>query len=398
MKKRSNGEGTIFKRTNGTWCAQYTTMVGGKVRRKTVYGKTQKAVKEKLNALKSQPPEESSSGESEECSLSLWVRQWLEKYKKPAIKVTTYQSYWRMYRSHIEKAEIAKTALSKLKTSQLQEFYNSLWTEGRSDGKGGLSPRMVRYVYILINGALEQAIRNGLIEKNVNQYVTIPGKEHKEIVPMSASEVELFLKKCKDERLYPLYLLAFYTGMRKGELLGLQWSDISLEKKQLTVIHNLAIISHNDIETDQPRKYELILTTPKSAKSKRTIPLDDFVIEQLLIHKEHQNQEKEIYKDIYNDQDMVFCQEDGDYMNPRYVLQNFQDLLKKAGLPKYRFHDIRHTVASLLINNNENPKAVQELLGHSTISTTLDIYTFMEDQTKRNAVSKLSGILSGEAG
>lgn len=95
---------------------------------------------------------------------------------------------------------------------------------------------------------------------------------------------------------------------------------------------------------------------------------------------------------------MVFCQEDGDYMNPRYVLQNFQDLLKKAGLPKYRFHDIRHTVASLLINSNENPKAVQELLGHSTISTTLDIYTFMEDQTKRNAVSKLSGILSGEAG
>lgn len=391
MGKRSNGEGTIFKRKDGRWCAQYSVTIDGKDKRKTVYGKTQKEVKEKLKALKSDNLKEPNNSEY---TLALWMRRWLEDYKKPAVKVTTYQGYWMIYRSHIEKSQIAEIELSQLTTAALQKFYNQLWTSGRSDGKGGLSPRMVRYVYVLIHGALEQAVRNDLLEKNVNQYVTIPGKEHKEIVPMSLQEVEQFLKQCKNERLYALYVLALNTGMRKGELLGLQWQDIDFEKKQLTVVHNLALVAHNDVDTDEPRKSELILTTPKSAKSKRVIPLNNYVIGQLRSHQERQRMEKKQYQSIYVDNSMVFCREDGTYIHPRYVLQNFQDILRKAGMQKYRFHDIRHTVASLLINSNENPKVVQELLGHSNISTTLDIYTFLDDETKRNSVSKLGSILA----
>lgn len=393
MGKRSNGEGTIYKRPDGRWCAQYIIMVNGKDKRKTVYGKTQKEVKEKLKALKSDNLTEPEPHNSE-YTLASWMRQWLEDYKKPAVKVTTYQGYWMIYRSHIEKSQIAEVILSQLTTAALQKYYNQLWASGRSDGKGGLSPRMVRYVYVLIHGALEQAIRNELLEKNVNQYVTIPGKEHKEIVPMSIQEVEQFLEQCKTERLYALYVLALNTGMRKGELLGLQWQDIDFEKRQLTVVHNLALVAHNDVDTDEPRKSELILTTPKSIKSKRLIPLNDYVINQLLSHQERQRMEKKQYQSIYVDHSMVFCREDGTYIHPRYVLQNFQDILRKAGMQKYRFHDIRHTVASLLINSNENPKVVQELLGHSNISTTLDIYTFLDDETKRNSVSKLGSILA----
>lgn len=393
MGKRSNGEGTIFKRKDGRWCAQYTINVNGVDKRKAVYGKTQKEVKEKLKVLKSDSLTESAPRDSE-YTLASWMKQWLEDYKKPAVKVTTYQGYWMVYRSHIEKSQIAEITLSQLTTTILQKFYNQLWTSGRSDGKGGLSPRMVRYVYILIHGALEQAVRNELLEKNVNQYVTIPGKEHKEIVPMSIQEVEQFLEYCKTERLYALYVLALNTGMRKGELLGLQWQDIDFEKRQLSVVHNLALVAHNDVDTDEPRKSELILTTPKSAKSKRLIPLNDYVINQLLFHQERQRMEKKQYQSIYVDHSMVFCREDGTYIHPRYVLQNFQDILRKAGMQKYRFHDIRHTVASLLINSNENPKVVQELLGHSNISTTLDIYTFLDDETKRNSVSKLGSILA----
>ena len=393
MGKRSNGEGTIFKRKDGRWCAQYTINMNGIDKRKAVYGKTQKEVKEKLKALKSDSLTESAPHDSE-YTLASWMRQWLEDYKKPAVKVTTYQGYWMIYRSHIEKSQIAEITLSQLTTAILQKFYNQLWTSGRSDGKGGLSPRMVRYVYILVHGALEQAVRNELLEKNANQYITIPGKEHKEIVPMSIQEVEQFLEYCKTERLYALYVLALNTGMRKGELLGLQWQDIDFEKRQLTVIHNLALVAHNDVDTDEPRKSELILTTPKSAKSKRVIPLNDYVINQLRSHQERQSMEKKQYQSIYVNHSMVFCREDGTYIHPRYVLQNFQDILRKAGMQKYRFHDIRHTVASLLINSNENPKVVQELLGHSNISTTLDIYTFLDDETKRNSVSKLGSILA----
>jgi integrase len=393
MGKRSNGEGTIFKRQDGRWCAQYTMSIDGAEKRKTVYGKTQKEVKEKLNTLKATIPVKNET-EISKYTLSTWMRQWLENYKKPAVKVTTYQGYWMIYRSHIEKSDIAEIPISQLTTAVLQTFYNHLWSKGRSDGKGGLSPRMVRYVYVLVHGALEQAIRNELIERNVNQYVTIPGKEHKEIIPLSLQEAETFLEQCKDERLYALYVLALNTGMRKGELLGLQWHDIDFDKKQLTVVHNLALIAHNDIDTEEPRKSELFLTTPKSVKSKRTIPLNDFVVSQLLFHRERQAKEKEVYKNIYVDNSMVFCREDGTYIHPRYLLNNFQNILKKAGMQKYRFHDLRHTVASLLINNNENPKVVQELLGHSNISTTLDIYTFIQDETKRNTVSKLGDILT----
>ncbi|WP_367569479.1 phage integrase SAM-like domain-containing protein [Lacrimispora sp.] len=182
MGRRSNGEGTIFKRQDGRWCAQYTVIINGTEKRKTVYGKTQKEVKEKLSVLKAAA---STEPESKNCeyTLTAWMRQWLEIYKKPAVKATTYQGYWMVYRSHIEKSDIAEIPINKLATGLLQKFYNHLWSAGRSDGKGGLSPRMVRYVYVLIHGALEQAVRNELIEKNINQYVTIPGKEHKEIVP-----------------------------------------------------------------------------------------------------------------------------------------------------------------------------------------------------------------------
>jgi len=157
MGRRSNGEGTIYKRKDGYRCAQYTQLINGKEKRKTVYGKTQKEVKNKLNILKVEKT--SDVQENSMIPLGTWMAQWLEEYKKPMLKITTYEGYWMMFRSHIEKSNIASRSINKLTTTELQVFYNTLSTSGRSDGKGGLSPRMVRYIYILINGAMEQAIK-----------------------------------------------------------------------------------------------------------------------------------------------------------------------------------------------------------------------------------------------
>ncbi|WP_302326121.1 tyrosine-type recombinase/integrase [Enterocloster lavalensis] len=394
MGKRSNGEGTIFKRKDGRWCAQIVAREGGKEKRKTVYGKTQREVKEKMKMLKD--TQEIVQASQDTIKLGEWVKQWLEEYKKPKVKITTYQGYWMMFRSYIEKSVVSSTELPELTTSQLQRYYNGLWEKGRCDGTGGLSPRMVRYVYILINGALEQAVRNEIILKNVNKYVTLPAKQKAEISPLTCDELERFLRYCREERLYALYVLEINTGMRKGELLGLKWSDVNFDKRLLSVTHNLALVAANDVESDQPRKSELILTTPKSDKSRRTIPMNDFVIHQLREHKQQQEEEKRRYADIYMDRDLVFCREDGSFINPRFLLQNFQDILKRAGIRKYRFHDLRHTVASLLIEHNESPKAIQELLGHSSITVTMDIYGHISEDSKRGTINRLGDILCSE--
>lgn len=393
MGKRSNGEGTIFKRKDGRWCAQYIQKIENKEVRKSVYGKTQKEVKEKLRLIR----EKETNGQIEpaavQLSLEKWMKEWLSDYKQGTVKITTYQGYWRVFRDHIEKSEVAEIPVTALSTNMLQKYYNRLHEEGRSDKKGGLSPRMVRYVYVLINGALEQAVKNEILVKNVNHYVVLPSKEQKEITPMSETEVKRFLEKCEDERLKALYYLELFSGMRKGEISGLMWSDVDWERKQLYVSRTLEPVTDNEEVTELPKKAKLILVNPKTKRSKRIIPINNVVLKELEEHRNHQNKEKEIYADIYMDQNLIFCREDGNFIHPRFLTDNFHHILKKAGLPQYRFHDLRHTVASLLINGNENPKVVQELLGHASISTTLDIYGHLEEKTKRSSIEKLGTIL-----
>lgn len=196
-----------------------------------------------------------------------------------------------------------------------------------------------------------------------------------------------FLETAKDDRLYTLYLLEVMTGLRRGEILGLKWEDVDFKEGRLKVIHNLYRVNNTD--KDAESKYKLVLLTPKTESSKRSIPLNQFMVEELLRHKKEQEREKRLCGEDYCDLGMVFCKPDGDYISPREFLRQYQRLLQKAGLERKRFHDLRHTVASLLINANENPKVIQQLLGHSTISTTLDIYAHVMDRTLNRSVDNL---------
>ena len=196
-----------------------------------------------------------------------------------------------------------------------------------------------------------------------------------------------FLEVERGDRLYTLYLLEMMTGLRRGEILGLKWEDVDFKAGRLKVIHNLYRVNNTD--KDAESKYKLVLLTPKTESSKRSIPLNPFMEEELLRHRKEQEREKSLYGEDYRDLGMVFCKPDGDYISPREFLRQYQRLLQKAGLERKRFHDLRHTVASLLINANENPKVIQQLLGHSTISTTLDIYAHVMDQTLNRSVDNL---------
>lgn len=379
MAKRSNGEGTIFKRSDGRWCAsRYVDVGNGKFKRKYVYGKTQKEVKEKLKKLESY----TAPKETDTILLQEWMMEWMREYKEPILKQTTYENYMMNIQTHIVNSEIGKSELAKLTTDQLQKFYNS-----KLQGKGGkekLSRRTVEYLHTIIGGALSQAYRNELLPKNVNDFTVLPRKDKQEIEPLTIEELQKVLIAAKDTRLYDLLVVEIYTGMRKGEILGLQWENVDFEKKMLYVKKNLCRVKNKD-STDK-RKTKLVLMEPKTKKSVRAIPLTEEAIHILKIHRKRQNEEKMRFRDIYRDQGIVFAKPDGGFEDPREILRSFHKILEEAGVRKCRFHDLRHTFASILLNEGESMKVIQELLGHSTITTTMDIYSHVAKETKEKSV------------
>lgn len=269
----------------------------------------------------------------------------------------------------------------------MQTFYNAKLNGTYKNQKQKLSSTTVRYINIIIKSALKQAVNNRMINDNACNAVVLPKKNKIEIIPLTKEEVIQFLNVAKKDRLYTLYLLEMMTGLRRGEILGLKWSDIDFEKGKINVIHNLYRINNTD--ENATTKYKLELLTPKTETSKRSIPINQLMIEELLKHKEKQDLEKMYYASDYKDLGMVFTRPNGDYISPREFLRQYQKLLSTAGLEKKRFHDLRHTVASLLINANENPKVIQQLLGHSTISTTLDIYAHVMGETMNKSIDTL---------
>lgn len=386
MKRRSNGEGTIFKRSDGRWTGQVTLDMGNEqYKRKTVYGKTQKEVKEKLEQLRM----ECRQGrviETSDMPLEEWLHIWITNYK-PNLKITTRESYESYIATHINGSELGKIPLNKLKTTDLQTYYNAKLNGTYKNQKQKLSSTTVRYIHIIIKSALKQAVNNRMINENACNAVVLPKKNKIEIVPLTKEEVIRFLNVAKKDRLYALYLLEMMTGLRRGEILGLKWTDIDFEKGKINVVHNLYRINNTD--ENATTKYKLELLTPKTETSKRSIPINQIMIEELLKHKEKQDLEKLYYASDYKDLGMVFSRPNGDYISPREFLRQYQKLLSIAGLEKKRFHDLRHTVASLLINANENPKVIQQLLGHSTITTTLDIYSHVMGETMNKSIDTL---------
>lgn len=214
MAKRSNGEGSIYKRADGRWCGSY--YVGGK--RKSVYGKTRKDVKELLE----QRMQEKEEQQHEICSVENWIKEYLENYKRNELKASTYGTYLVYYRKHILESEIGKKNLNELKTDDLQHYYNRMQNEG-------LSAKTIRHLSVIINEALNQAVRMDKIKVNVNSAVVLPKKAKFTGEVLSKEDVVKLTTEAKGESLYPLVMLTIFTGMRKGEVLGLTWDNVHWE-------------------------------------------------------------------------------------------------------------------------------------------------------------------------
>ncbi len=382
-KKRANGEGSIYQRSNGTWVAQIT--IGrdseGRPKRTSFSGKTRKEVQEKVNKALS----ELQTGtfiEPTKTTLAQWLDTWMEEYKKPSLRPTTYEGYNFIIKTHITPATIGNIQLRHIQPSDLQRFYNAKLESGRADGKGGLSPRMIRYIHAILHGALKQAVREGLVIRNVTEAVTLPRHQRKEFTPLTQEQVIKFLNSIKNDKFYPAILLDLGSGLRLGELLALRWQDVDLKNAVIRVRQSLASV-----------KGQWLFQEPKSEKSRRSIPIPKDIITELKAHKARQNQEKLLAGTAYQDHDLVFAMPDGNPLKVRSFQEHFEKLLSNAGMPRVRFHDLRHTYATLLLEAGEHPKVVQELLGHSQITMTLDTYSHVLPELKQAAAAKLGNIL-----
>jgi integrase len=271
--------------------------------------------------------------------------------------VRTYERYEEILRLHVKPA-LGRLKLKALTPAHVQDFYRD-----RLDN--GFSPATVQKIHVILHKALSQAVSWSLVPRNAGEAVRAPRPAPKELQPLSPDEARRLLETAGGDRLEILYVLAIHTGMRQGELLGLKWENVDLAANAIRVRHTL-------LRT----KGRVILGEPKTKKSRRTVHLTGAASRALEEHLERQLKIMEHLGDLYRDQGLVFTTEVGTPINPSNLRKrSFAPLLRKAGLPRLRFHDLRHTCATLLLSKNIHPKYVQELLGHATVSITLDTYS-----------------------
>lgn len=380
--KRSNGEGTIFKRSDGRWCAAFYDD-GPTPKRHFVYGNTQAEVKKKLKEKK----DWIASGKEEKkvsYTVESWVLYYLKNYKRNEVKETTFDTYMDQFKRHIKGEDIGKIKLEKLTSDILQNFYNSKQSEG-------YNPKTIKHIYILLNSALKKAVQLKIIKENVNAAAVLPKIKEFKAKTLSAGDVRRIIDEAKAEELYPIIILTIYTGMRKGEVMALKWDNVNFDEQELYVEGSLCKVS-KEPDSNGKGGHEYKILSPKTEKSKRTIPLVEIAVEALLIQKERQEKMKKTFENIYEDEDFVFARCDGQYLEQRSFMVQYHKFLKKYNLPDIRFHDLRHTFASLLLESGESPKVIQELLGHSTITTTMDIYAHVTKKGKVKALKSLDSI------
>ncbi|MGI9061942.1 MAG: tyrosine-type recombinase/integrase [Ktedonobacteraceae bacterium] len=370
MARRGHGEGSIYQRSDGRWAASITLEDR---KRKTFYGKTRKEVQEKLQmALHEQKQGMLATGPEQ--TLKQYLEHWLEEVHKPTIRVSTYVNYRRFLDNHIL-PELGHLHVNKLTPQKVQAFYTKKLKEG-------LAPGSVRDIHMVLHKALENAVRWRFVGRNVCDDVSPPRQVKHEIQALTKEQAQQLLQTAQGHKLEGLITVALATGMRRGELLGLRWQDINIEDKSLQIRRTMARLGKEGVVTSQP----------KTQKSKRNIVLPQFVVEVLKQHHIHQLETRIRVGTAWEENDLVFPNGFGRFLDQGQLHVMFQNFLKYAGLPPMRFHDLRHSAATFLLSMGVHPKVVQEILGHSNISMTMDTYSHVLPSMQTDAMDKMNDL------
>ena len=386
-KKRGQGEGSIYKMQDGRWRAAVTTgkNADGRLKRKVFTAATRHEVADDLaKALR-----DMHLGipiVSEKQPLSRFLAHWLEQVVTARVRPKTLRTYSDLVKLHISPA-IGDIPLGKLSPQRVREFLNAKL-------ETGLSPRTVKHLLVTLRGALAVAVKDGQIPRNVAALVDPPRAPKPEVQALDPDQARAFLEAVKGSRFEAAYTAAVAVGMRQGEILGLQWSDLDLETGLLTVRAALQRVNKR-----------LIQVEPKSATSRRSMRLPAACVSALVAHKTDQDLERKWAGTRWQETGYVFTTRIGTPVDPRDLLRDYYAITRpkpkrtgdpppKLPFPPVRFHDLRHSAATLLLAQGVSPRYITELLGHSQVSFTMQTYAHVLPEVQKQTAAAMDEILT----
>jgi integrase len=401
-KKRGNSEGSIYKMSDGRWRA--ALMVGWKIdahgrrrpdrliftgdTRHEVADALASAIRDRARGINVKPGK---------LTVGDFLAAWLENTVRPSVRPKTYRSYEQMVRNHLSKTVppdewmkheldlvpgLKDVPLSKLTLQRVQQFFNQKLNAGNS-------PALVKYLRVVLRIALNEAVKGDLVVRNVAQLATPPKVEKREPNPFTAEQAGRFLKAAMGHRLEALFTVGLAVGIRSGECSALHWADVDLDNGIVAVKHTL-----QRVKAAGEKKGKIALLPTKSPKSRRTIHLPATCITTLNAHRERQQQERALAGSRWRDTGHVFTSTIGTPIDDRKILREFDGLVEAAKLPKQRFHDLRHACISLLGAQGVPLKVIAEIVGHSDIRLTLNVYQHVYQEAKKEAAGKMDELLA----
>lgn len=371
-KRAQNGDGSIHQMDSGRWfCDISLGFVNGKRARKRIYGATLAEVREKREK------EKKIAGRVEAAAHKMTVAdlvdQWLEN-SKPALAKGSYSNYQR-HSENFVKPKLGSTRLDKLQTLHVQRFLTAVSTDGQSAA-------MVRKIAASLSACLGWAVDMKMLERNPAVGAKLPAHQKRDVKPLESEETAAFIQAAKTDRLFALYALAIDSGCRQGELLALTWDDVDFERSTISVSKSLEEVGG-----------DLAIKGTKNKSSTRTVTISAFTVDALQEHRKAMFTEGS-----YQADGPIFCgSRNKTYLRKSDIFRHsFAPILKSAGL-KFRFHDLRHCCASFLIEAGEDVKTIQQRLGHSTATMTLNLYGHAFQRAQAGAASTMGKILNAAA-
>ena len=374
-KRRGDGEGSIYQAKDGRWRAEVSLgyKPNGKPKRKVIYGKTRVEVAGELKkTLREQ--QLGINVKPERQTVAAFLQSWLDDTAKPKNRPQTVRSYKWLIESHLVPG-LGKVTLDKLAPQQVQEFLAERHASGLSAGT-------VKHIRATLRAALSHAERWGLVHRNVAKLVIVPSGERYKALVLTPEQAREFLKFAVVSKQGPLLTTAISLGLRRGELLALRWCDVDLEECSLRVTHSL----------ERAKGAGLKLSEPKSEQAKRQLRLPAITVQALREQRERQTMARQWAGSRWREGDFIFTTGIGTPLPPETVNPELAAVLTAAKLPKIRFHDLRHSAASLLLAQGVHPKLVQETLGHSTFQLTMDTYSHVIPALRNEVADRMDSV------
>lgn len=378
-RRRGHGEGSIYKRKDGRWAAEVDLgRHDGKRQRKTVYGRTRREVAEKLAPLlKAQ--QDGLATPNERRRFGEFMEWWLAEEVATSGRADSTKADYAWITRHYILPSLGHLALARLRPQDVQGFRNRLVRDG-------LSERTVQYALTVLRLALGRAEKLEMVTRNVATTVDVkrPRPDPTKVFAFTVDEARRLLQAARGDRLEALYSVALPIGLRRGETLGLRWVDVDFEVGYLRVEQQVQRVRGVGL---------MVKPLPKTKSSRRTVKLPAFCLEALRAHRERQAEERRRAGEAWRDHGLVFPSSVGTPMEPRNLNRHFHALCHRAGIDPGRLHNLRHTAASLLLAQGVPMKVVQEVLGHSSMQVTADLYTHVVPVLLQDAADRLDALL-----